>query len=163
MRCDVLNVAPVKHLFLHWYKGNTLINTSVFDDPTVRPVNTSAAVTLLAHGDDDGSSIWCEAVMYFYWQGADSPTSRSQAYKMDVLCMFFTPSYLPNSVLGCRFFTRLVVFPSSLVSPQFLQPSPVVAQRRSWSFQMEARCFSIAQLGETRPRRTAGASQTPPS
>lgn len=103
MRCDVLNVAPVKNLFLHWYKGNTLINTSVFNEPTVHPVNTSAAITLLADGDDHGRSIWCEAVMYFYWQGTDRPASRSQDYKMEVLCMFLMPSDLPNSVLSCLF------------------------------------------------------------
>lgn len=162
MRCEVLNVAPLKNLFLHWYKGNTLINTSVFNDPAAHPVNASAAITLLADGGDHGRSIWCEAVMYFYWHGADRPASRSQEYRMEVLCASLMPSDLPNSVLGCLFFTRLTVFQSFLVSPQFLQPSPT-AQRRSWSCRMEVRCFSTAQLGGTRPRRTAGASRSPSS
>lgn len=161
MRCDVLNVAPVKNLFLHWYKGNTLINISVFNEPAAHPVNASAAITLLADGGDHGRSILCEAVMYFSRHGAKRLASRSQAYKMEVLCMFL------NAVLSSKFrprlpffFTRLTVFQSFLVSPQFLQPSPT-AQRRSWSCQMEVHCFSTAQLRETRPRRTAGASRTP--
>lgn len=103
LRCDVFNVAPVKNLLLHWYKGNTIINTSDFNELTVHPVNTSSVLTLLADRDDHGRSVWCEAVMYFFWQGTDRPANRSQAYEMEVLCMFSTPSYLPNSVLGRLF------------------------------------------------------------
>lgn len=93
MHCDVFNVAPVEKLLVHWYKGNTIVSTQIFNEPTVYPVNISSNVTLLADREDHGSLIWCEAAMNF-WLGTDRPASQSQAYKMEVLCMFLTPSYL---------------------------------------------------------------------
>lgn len=103
MRCDVFNVAPVKKLLVRWYKGNTIVSTETFDDPTVYPVNTSSVFTLLADRDDHGSLIWCEAAMTF-WIGTDRPANRSEAYKTEVLCMFSVPSHLRNTVLSCLFY-----------------------------------------------------------
>lgn len=105
MRCDVFNVAPVKNLLVHWYKGNTIISTHTFDDLTVYPVNKSSAITLLADRGDHGMLIWCEATMSI-WLRTELPANRSQAYKMEVLCMFLMASYLSNTVL----LTTLVVF-----------------------------------------------------
>lgn len=87
MRCDVFNVAPVNKLSVHWYKGNTNVGTETFGNPTVYPVNTSSVFTLLADRDDHGSLIWCEAAITLQ-TGTDRPANRSEAYRMDVLCMF---------------------------------------------------------------------------
>lgn len=102
MQCDVFNVAPVKKLSVRWYKGNTKVITQTFDNLTVYPVNTSSVITLHADRDDHGSLIWCEAAMT--WLGSDRHANRSQAYKMEVLCMFLMPSYLSYTVLSCLFY-----------------------------------------------------------
>lgn len=102
MQCDVFNVAPVKKLSVHWYKGNTKVITQTFDNLTVYPVNTSSVITLHADRDDHGSLIWCEAAMTLL--GSDRHANQSQAYKMEVLCMFLMPSYLSNTILSCLFY-----------------------------------------------------------
>lgn len=102
MQCDVFNVAPVIKLAVRWYKGRRLISTEMFSDTTVRPVNKSAFLTMPAHGDDHKESIWCEAALNF-GPGTDIPASRSQAYKMEVLCRFLILSYLKNAILFIAF------------------------------------------------------------
>lgn len=108
MQCDVFNVAPVKKLSVHWYKGSMIFSTQTFDNPSVSPVNASSVVTVLADGGDHGRLIWCEASMDL-WLGTDHPANQSQAYKMEVLCMSLMSSYLTHAVLSCLFIC-LVVF-----------------------------------------------------
>lgn len=104
MQCDVFNVAPVNKLSVHWYKGSKRVITVTFSDTTLSPVNKSSVLTLSAHGDDHEQSIWCEAALIF-GPGTDIPASRSQAYKMEVLCRFLILSYLRSAALfiGLRF------------------------------------------------------------
>lgn len=61
MQCDIVNVAPVKILRVLWHKGNKIFLTNTTNDGTLSPVNTSFAVDLTAHRDDNGAHIWCEA------------------------------------------------------------------------------------------------------
>lgn len=98
MQCDVVDVAPVNRLSVHWYKGNRLVRTETFPDKTSNPVNKSHVLTLSAHRDDHEQFIWCEAALIF-GPGTDIPAIRSQAYKMEVLCRFLILSYLINAVL----------------------------------------------------------------
>lgn len=98
MQCDVFNVAPVKRLSVHWYKGSRLVSTETFSDTTVNPVNKSSVLNMSAHRDDHEQSVWCEAALIF-GPGTDIPASQSQAYKMEVLCRFLILSYLLNAVL----------------------------------------------------------------
>lgn len=104
MRCDVFNVAPVNRLSVHWYKGSTRVRTVTFSDTAVKPVNISSVQNLPVYRDDHEQPIWCEAALIL-GPGTDIPASRSQAYKMDVLCRFLILSYLINAVLfiGLRF------------------------------------------------------------
>lgn len=85
IRCDIVNVAPVRNLSLYCYKGDDVVFTRTFDDIRVGPVNQSAVVKLMAHRDDHGTEIWCEAKMNFL-PGPDVPSILSQRRELNVLC-----------------------------------------------------------------------------
>ena len=70
LQCDVHNVAPVQYLTVKWYKGQTLLNQTNFDDTIKTPVNKT--VTLLIRPDraDDGAEYWCAAELDL---GAEGP------------------------------------------------------------------------------------------
>lgn len=114
MQCHIFNVAPAKKLLVHWYKGNEIIATKRFDEPTPGPVNKSAALELKLHGGYHGSVIWCEAEMDLGTE-TDAPTIRSEAHRMEVLCM---SAYLLNFALRCVFYSSHIFHPSS-VTPAF--------------------------------------------
>uniref|UniRef100_A0A8C0YWC8 Ig-like domain-containing protein n=1 Tax=Cyprinus carpio carpio TaxID=630221 RepID=A0A8C0YWC8_CYPCA len=70
LQCDVHNVAPVQYLTVKWYKGQTLLHHTTFNDTIETPENKT--VTLLIRPDraDDGAEYWCAAELDL---GADGP------------------------------------------------------------------------------------------
>ncbi|XP_035380986.1 vascular cell adhesion protein 1-like [Electrophorus electricus] len=61
LQCDVQNVAPVHRLTVRWYKGQTLLTDTFFNDPTKTPVNQSATLQISPSRADDAADYWCEA------------------------------------------------------------------------------------------------------
>ncbi|XP_035381693.1 intercellular adhesion molecule 5 isoform X2 [Electrophorus electricus] len=61
LQCDVQNVAPVHRLTVKWYKGQTLLTDTFFNDPTKTPVNQSATLQISPSRADDAADYWCEA------------------------------------------------------------------------------------------------------
>ncbi|XP_060945579.1 hemicentin-1-like isoform X2 [Limanda limanda] len=61
LKCDVTNVAPARNLSVLFHKGNKIVSTETFSDSSLEPVNVSSVYHLIAHRDDNGARIWCEA------------------------------------------------------------------------------------------------------
>lgn len=97
INCDVVNVAPVKQLSVHWYKGKLhespqRVHTDTYDDPSLYPGNKSSVFRGFARKDDHESLIWCEAEMKFGPKLGLLP-NRSQPHKMEVLCKNLSWNY----------------------------------------------------------------------
>uniref|UniRef100_A0A8C0YQL4 Ig-like domain-containing protein n=1 Tax=Cyprinus carpio carpio TaxID=630221 RepID=A0A8C0YQL4_CYPCA len=85
LQCDVHNVAPVQYLTVKWYKGQTLLNQTNFDDTIKTPVNKT--VTLLIRPDraDDGAEYWCEAELDLGAEGPQPhPTNSAKPLNVEV-------------------------------------------------------------------------------
>lgn len=91
MQCDIVNVAPVRNLSVHWHKGNEVFYTETFNESSVYPVNKSSVLDLTAHRDDNGTQIWCEAKLNFWPTGPNVPSIQSQSHEPNVLCKFLMP------------------------------------------------------------------------
>uniref|UniRef100_A0AAY5F0Y1 Ig-like domain-containing protein n=1 Tax=Electrophorus electricus TaxID=8005 RepID=A0AAY5F0Y1_ELEEL len=61
LQCDVQNVAPVHRLTVKWYKGQTLLKDTFFNDSIKTPVNQSATLQISPSRADDAADYWCEA------------------------------------------------------------------------------------------------------
>ncbi len=61
LQCDVHNVAPVQNLTVKWYKGQTLLNQTTFNDTIKTPVNETVRLLIRPDRDDDGAQYRCEA------------------------------------------------------------------------------------------------------
>ncbi|CAK6971170.1 uncharacterized protein LOC128379280 [Scomber scombrus] len=61
LTCDVGSVAPVKYLTVRWYKGDTIINTTTFDNPSKEPVEQRSVFSLIPTRQDKGVKFRCEA------------------------------------------------------------------------------------------------------
>ncbi|XP_056256732.1 hemicentin-2 [Seriola aureovittata] len=94
LRCDIANVAPAKILSVYWHKGNKIINTQTFNEPSLSPVNKSSTFDWIAQGDDNGTQIWCEARLNFWPTGPKLPMMQSESHELIVLYppKFHTPS-----------------------------------------------------------------------
>lgn len=92
LQCDVLNVAPVGILSVHWHKGSKVVHTETFKKSATRPDNTSSRFHMLASRDDNGTMIWCEAKLNFGSTGPDIIPTKSQPHEVIVLCKFLSPS-----------------------------------------------------------------------
>lgn len=90
-QCEVANVAPVRNLSVSWHKSSGVFYTETFNDTGVYPRNKSSLVSLMAHRDDDGTSIWCEAKLNFEPTGPSLPSVKSPPVKVAVLCKFSVP------------------------------------------------------------------------
>ncbi|KAK9978070.1 hypothetical protein ABG768_019839 [Culter alburnus] len=72
LQCDVLNVAPVQYLTVKWYKGQTLVNQTTFNDTIKTPVNETD--TLMIRPDrSDGVQYRCEAELKLGEEGPQPP------------------------------------------------------------------------------------------
>ncbi|XP_047199831.1 hemicentin-1 [Hippoglossus stenolepis] len=85
VKCDVTNVAPVRNLSVLFHKGNKIVSTYTFNDSSLEPVNVSSVYDLIAHRDDNGSQIWCEAKLNFLTTGLQDTSMRSESQKVIVL------------------------------------------------------------------------------
>uniref|UniRef100_I3IZC8 Ig-like domain-containing protein n=1 Tax=Oreochromis niloticus TaxID=8128 RepID=I3IZC8_ORENI len=85
IQCDVVNVAPARHLSVLWHKGNYIMKSETFNDSSPSNVSKSSVLTLTAHRDDDGAEIWCEAKLNLWPEEQGPPPVRSEAHTLTVL------------------------------------------------------------------------------
>ncbi len=87
LQCDVHDVAPVQYLTVKWYKGQTLLNQTTFNNTIKTPVDET--VTLLIRPDraDDGAQYRCEAELDLGAEGPQPhPTNSSKPLSIAVHC-----------------------------------------------------------------------------
>ncbi|KAK9978078.1 hypothetical protein ABG768_019847 [Culter alburnus] len=73
LQCDVLNVAPVQYLTVKWYKGQTLVNQTIFTDTIKTPVDETATLMIRPDRSDDGVQYRCEAELDLGAEGPQPP------------------------------------------------------------------------------------------
>ncbi|XP_039541883.1 hemicentin-1-like isoform X2 [Pimephales promelas] len=73
LQCDVLNVAPVQNLIINWYKGQTLVDQTIFTDTIKTPVSKTSKLLIRPDGADDGDQYWCEAKLELGEEGPQPP------------------------------------------------------------------------------------------
>ncbi|KAK7175213.1 hypothetical protein R3I93_002193 [Phoxinus phoxinus] len=73
LQCDVLNVAPAQNLTVNWYKGQTLVNQSIFTETIKTPVSKTSKLLISPDRADDGAQYWCEAELELGEEGPRPP------------------------------------------------------------------------------------------
>ncbi len=87
LQCDVHNVAPVQNLTVKWYKGQTLLNQTIFTDTIETPVNETVTLLIRPDRDDDGAQYRCEAELNLGEEGPHPhPTNSSNPLSITVYC-----------------------------------------------------------------------------
>lgn len=109
LQCDIVDVAPIRHLFVVWHIGNTIIYKDSFNDDTKFPVNTSSVLNLTAQRGYNGAQVWCEANMLFSPPVQSLPKIQSKPQKLIVLCKFLIQSWISHNSSRC-FFKENMVF-----------------------------------------------------
>ncbi|CAI5675800.1 unnamed protein product [Oreochromis niloticus] len=72
--CDIINVAPVQHLTVRWYKNNKTIQTQSFNDTTTKmPVNESSILRIDISREEKAIEFRCEAELDFGPHGPKLP------------------------------------------------------------------------------------------
>ncbi|XP_056109007.1 hemicentin-1-like [Rhinichthys klamathensis goyatoka] len=85
LQCDVLNVAPVQTLTVNWYKGQTLVDQTIFTDTIKTPVSKTSKLLIRPDRADDGAQYWCEAKLELGEEGPrPSPTAPSKHLNITV-------------------------------------------------------------------------------
>ncbi|XP_043091657.1 hemicentin-1-like [Puntigrus tetrazona] len=87
LQCDVLGVAPVQYLTVKWYKGQTLLNQTTFNDNIKTPVNKTATLLIRPDRADDGAQYKCVAELVL---GAEGPSPTESAFNAEV---YYKPKY----------------------------------------------------------------------
>ncbi|XP_056108692.1 intercellular adhesion molecule 5 [Rhinichthys klamathensis goyatoka] len=100
LQCDVLNVAPVQNLTVNWYKGQTLVDQTIFTDTIITPVSKTSKLLIRPDRADDGAQYWCEAKLELGEEGPQPPpTAPSKHLNITV---YFKPiideTKLPSKV-----------------------------------------------------------------
>ncbi|XP_049416449.1 intercellular adhesion molecule 1-like isoform X2 [Epinephelus fuscoguttatus] len=90
MRCDIVNVAPVANVSVHWYKGDQIIYTEKREGSTPFPDNISSAFDLTAQRGDNGTQFWCEAKLDLSPSVPNMPTVLSEPQEVTVL---YSPAF----------------------------------------------------------------------
>ncbi|XP_010775768.1 cell adhesion molecule 3-like isoform X1 [Notothenia coriiceps] len=90
LQCDIVDVTPIRHLFVVWHIGNSIIYEHSFTDNTTFPVNTSSVLNLTAQRGYNGAQVWCEAKMIFSPPVQSLPTIQSKPQKLIVL---YSPTF----------------------------------------------------------------------
>ncbi|XDV12573.1 hypothetical protein PO909_001206, partial [Leuciscus waleckii] len=80
LQCDVLNVAPVQYLTVNWYKGQTLVNQTIFTDTIKTPVNKTSKLLIRPDRADDGAQYWCEAKLELGEEGPRPPPTNTSEH-----------------------------------------------------------------------------------
>ncbi len=84
LQCDVHDVAPVQNLTVKWYKGQTLLSQTTFNDTSNTPVNETVRLLIRPDRADDGAQYRCEAELDL---GAEGPqTPRESSLNAEVYC-----------------------------------------------------------------------------
>ncbi|XP_043091487.1 intercellular adhesion molecule 5 [Puntigrus tetrazona] len=87
LQCDVLGVAPVQYLTVKWYKGQTLLNQTTFNDNIKTPVNETATLLIRPDRADDGAQYKCVAELEL---GEEGPPPTESAFNAEV---YYKPKY----------------------------------------------------------------------
>ncbi|KAL6102635.1 icam3 [Pungitius sinensis] len=85
LECDVVNVAPVRNLSVHWYMGEKMVLAQSFDGSSLSPVNATSVYNLTARRADDQSRIRCEAQLDFWAAVPSPPAVKSESRAVVVL------------------------------------------------------------------------------
>ncbi|KAI4895989.1 hypothetical protein NFI96_025261 [Prochilodus magdalenae] len=118
LQCDVQNVAPVEFLTVSWYKGDTLVNHTTFNDSTKTPVTRSTTLQIIPSRDDNGAQYRCVAELDLGPDGPQPPpTVTSDSLNMTV---YYGPEIVscPSNVIV----TEGEVFTSPCSITGFPQP-----------------------------------------
>lgn len=59
--CIIPNIAPVQNLTVKWYKGDELLKTDTFENPSKKPVNQTSVLSFSSTRQDNGVALRCEA------------------------------------------------------------------------------------------------------
>nr|XP_014263580.2 hemicentin-1 [Maylandia zebra] len=82
LRCDIINVAPVQHLTVRWYKNNKTIQTESFNDTTTKTlVNESSILRIDISREEKATEFRCEAELDFGPHGLKLP-AISQTHRV---------------------------------------------------------------------------------
>ncbi|KAK7174426.1 hypothetical protein R3I93_001594 [Phoxinus phoxinus] len=84
LQCDVLNVAPAQNLTVNWYKGQTLVDQSIFTDTIKTPVNKTSNLLIRPDRADDGAQYKCEAKLELGEGPQTPPTAPSEKLNIEV-------------------------------------------------------------------------------
>lgn len=91
--CDIQNIAPVQNLTVRWYKGDTIVHTDTFDNPSNEPVNQSSVLSFTPTRQDNRVTFRCEAHLDLGTEGPQLNAS-SQEYTITVNCKYIMCTYL---------------------------------------------------------------------
>ncbi|KAM7387112.1 hypothetical protein PAMA_009640 [Pampus argenteus] len=83
--CDIRNVAPVQNVTVRWYKGDTIIQTHTFDDPSKEPVDLSPVLSYTPTREDEGVKFRCEAHLDL---GPDGPQLNVSSEEFNATVLF---------------------------------------------------------------------------
>ncbi|XDV12572.1 hypothetical protein PO909_001206 [Leuciscus waleckii] len=111
LQCDVLNVAPVQYLTVNWYKGQTLVNQTIFTDTIKTPVNKTSKLLIRPDRADDGAQYWCEAKLELGEEGPQPPLTNTSEHLN--ITVYFGPiineTKLPSIVSVFRGYPLVIV------------------------------------------------------
>ncbi|XP_070779073.1 roundabout homolog 1-like [Enoplosus armatus] len=87
LSCDINNIAPIQNLTVRWYKGDTIVYTDTFDNPSKEPVNHSSVFSYTPTRQDNRGTFRCEAHLDL---GPEEPQLNvsSQEY---IITVYFGP------------------------------------------------------------------------
>ncbi|KAL3986904.1 zygote arrest protein 1 [Sarotherodon galilaeus] len=109
--CNIINVAPVQHLTVRWYKNNKAIQTESFNDTTTKmPVNESSILRIDINREEKAIEFRCEAELDFGPHGpklyVSSQTHRVSAHyapEINTSCTVdISPLEGTNITLSCE-------------------------------------------------------------
>ncbi|XP_073350907.1 hemicentin-1 [Pagrus major] len=81
--CGINDIAPVQNLSVRWYKGDTIVHTDTFNNPSKPPVNQSSVYNFKPSRKDNGVTFRCEAHMDLGPEGPQFNVS-SKEYQITV-------------------------------------------------------------------------------
>uniref|UniRef100_A0A8D2ZSH5 Ig-like domain-containing protein n=1 Tax=Scophthalmus maximus TaxID=52904 RepID=A0A8D2ZSH5_SCOMX len=97
--CLVHNVAPVQHLTVTWYKGDSPISRDTFDNGSKKPTDQPSVYSLTPTRRDNGATFRCEAQMDLGPEGPRLNVSSAE-HSVTVHCKYFV--FLTESLSGGR-------------------------------------------------------------
>uniref|UniRef100_A0A8C3AFK6 Ig-like domain-containing protein n=1 Tax=Cyclopterus lumpus TaxID=8103 RepID=A0A8C3AFK6_CYCLU len=105
IQCDIVNVAPVSSLSVHWHRGDAIFYTERFDGSSLSPVNKTSVFNLTAQRGDDETRIWCEAQLDFWTPVPNVPRIKSETLELSAgikLSLDCTAAGKPTPVYSWR-------------------------------------------------------------